>query len=188
MADKEINGNKRRPFRRIAAVILSLLLMAAVYVAAVLINSEKKEDDSFVVEEEQEPVTRLQPAASSNAGDLAQLFGSRLPAVPGVAMNGETLNAAHDGQTARMAILRYPGFTVTAVQPASAAPLLLRRELSVELQRSDLEVQNLPVMLCAGGSALCAYFSDESAAYSIYAPEAERADFLALLERFEWAW
>lgn len=186
MAATEKNGSKRRVVRRLLGALLSLILMAAVYVAAVLIHFPTPEDDSYVVEEEQEEVTRLQPAASADVYALARLFGSRLPVLSGAAMTGETLNAVHDGRTARMAVLRFSGFTVTAVRPASAAPLLMRGEMSVEL-RSGLEVQNLPVMLCTAGDALCAYFADEGAAYSIYAPKAAREDFLSLLERIEWA-
>ena len=131
-------------------------------------------------------MTPLQATSSADASALARAFGARLPIVAGMAMNGEALNASHDGETARIATLRYSGFVISAVRPASASPLLLRGELSVEL-RSGLEVQNLPVMLSSRGDSYCAYFADETAAYTVYAAQASREDFLSLLDRIEWA-
>ena len=185
MAEATGKGKLRRVLGRAGLGLLSLVLMAAVYVGAVLIHSPESEEGSFVVQEEPEAVTRLQAASSDDPAALARLFGARLPVVPGLPMTGETRNASHDGQAARMAILRYNGATLSAVRPASAAPLLMRPEMSVEL-RSGIEVQNLPVMLCGRNDAWSAYFADETAAYEIYAPQASREDFLALLDRIEW--
>ena len=185
MAEATGKGKLRRILGRAGLGLLSLVLMAAVYVGAVLIHSPESEEGSFVVQEEPEAVTRLQASSSDDPAALARLFGARLPVVPGLPMTGETRNASHDGQAARMAILRYNGATLSAVRPASAAPLLMRPEMSVEL-RSGIDVQNLPVMLCGRNDAWSAYFADETAAYEIYAPQASREDFLALLDRIEW--
>ena len=185
MSEKKSGGKFRRALAHAGLTLLSLALMAAVYVAAVLVHSPEAEEPSFVVREEQEAVTRLQAASTSDVAALARVFGSRLPAVPDAAMNGEASNASHDGQIARLAVLRYNGLTISAVRPAAAAPLLLHGELSVEL-RSGLDVQNLPVMLASREDAFCAYFADETAAYAVYAPHASREDFLSLLERIAW--
>ena len=75
---------------------------------------------------------------------------------------------------------------ITAVRPASAAPLLLRGELSVSMT-NELTVLNHPAMLASRGGAHCVYFTNESAAYSVYTPQAEKEDFLAVLKRMTWA-
>ena len=75
--------------------------------------------------------------------------------------------------------------SLSAVQPATAAPLLLHGDLDVEL-RSDLTVLNLPAVLASRGNARCLYFSDEAAAYALYAPDAAEDVFLSLIPRLSW--
>ena len=185
MPEKQGKGN--RVFKTVFAVIGSVLLMGAVYLAAVLIQSPVDGlAGSFVVEDEEEIVTRIQPAQIDDAQSLASLFGAPLPVVPSLLIRGQAGNTTHDGQNVRVATLQYEGLVVTAVRPASAAPLLLRGELSVSL-KSDLTVLNHPAVLASRGGARCVYFSNESAAYSIYTPQADEEAFLEVLKRLTWA-
>ena len=185
MPEKQGKGN--RVFKTVFAVIGSVLLMGAVYLAAVLIQSPVDGlAGSFVVEDEEEIVTRIQPAQIDDAQSLASLFGAPLPVVPSLLIRGQAGNTTHDGQNVRVATLQYEGLVVPAVRPASAAPLLLRGELSVSL-KSDLTVLNHPAVLASRGGARCVYFSNESAAYSIYTPQADEEAFLEVLKRLTWA-
>ena len=183
MAEKQGKNKIRRLLSGLVSVLLGLSLVAVIYLAAVLLSSPgAQEEESWVVQEEPQPITRMQAANMSDVQGLAQLFGAPLPALPGFAPAGEGRNTSHDGQLARQVTLQYNGFTVTAVRPASAAPLLLHPELSVSL-RGDLTVMNLPAVLASRENAYCAYFSSDTAAYSIYAPAAQEEDFLTLLGR-----
>ncbi|MBE5782413.1 MAG: hypothetical protein E7329_03750 [Clostridiales bacterium] len=159
------------------------LMIAVVFLAAILLEIPEKDlEGQWVVEEEKEAVTPMQAANMGDVAALARLFGAALPFLPGSTPAGEARNAAYDGQTARKVTLTYDAFTVYAVRPAEAAPLLLMDHLDVQL-RSDLTAMNLPVTLASREGAYCAYFADSTAAYAIFAPAAEEADFLLLLEK-----
>lgn len=185
MPEKQRKG--KRVIKTVFAVIGSVLLMGAVYLAAVLIQSPVDGmAGSFVVEDEEETVSRMQPAQMNDVQSLAALFGAPLPMLPGFTPQGQAGNTTHDGQNVRVVTMEYEGLAVTAVRPASAAPLLLRGELSVAL-KSDLTVLNHPAVLAGRGGAHCVYFSNESAAYSIYTPQAGEEAFLEVLKRLTWA-
>ncbi len=187
MAEQKKDSKMRRFFRVFFQVLLALLAMAAVFVAAVLLKTPGGSmGESYVVVEEPVPVTRMQSASMNDPKGLAQLFGAPLPALPGYAVSGEGGNTTHDGKPARVAVLYYEGLTITAVQPASAAPLLLHDELDVALV-ADLTVLGLPAALAQKGDAYCMYFSTATAAYSVYAAHAEKEDFYAALGRLSWA-
>ena len=187
MAEEMAKHKGRRIGSALGTAALVLVLMAVIYIAAVLLQTaEDGGEGSWVVVEDQAPLSRMQSASMSDLTTLAQLFGAPLPTIPGYFAQGEGANALYDGQNARVATLRYEGVTVTAVRPASAAPLLLRQELSVSL-RNDLTVLNLPAVLAEKGGAYCLYFSSEDAAYAIYAPRAQEQDLLSLADRLAWA-
>ena len=187
MPEKQGNGKKKSFIKSVFAVLGAVLIMAMVYLAAILIQSPADGmAGSFVVQEDQDTVTRMQPAESSDAGSLASQFGAPLPVVPSLLLRGQAGNTRHDGQNVRVATLQYEGLVITAVRPASAAPLLQRGELSVSM-KNELTVLNHPAMLASRDGAHCVYFSNESAAYSIYTPQAEEADFLEVLKHVTWA-
>ena len=187
MAENKKRSKLRRLIRAVLGGALSLLAMAAIYLAAVLLQPAKEEAaDRYVVVDDPVPITRMQSGAMNDARGLAQLFGAPLPMLPGYTPAGEGGNAVHDGENVRVAALRYEGLTVTAVQPAAAAPMLLRQELSVSL-RSDVTVLGLPAVLARREDALCVYFTGEFASYSIYAPSAQEAEFFSILDRLAWA-
>ena len=187
MAEKQKKGKAGKLLSSIGLTFSALLLGCLIYLAAVLLQTTgDSEENSFVVREDPVPVTRMQSAAMDDAPSLSRHFGAPLPMLPGISVKGQGENTTHDGETVRRATLQYDGLLITAVQPASAAPLLLRKELSVSM-RSDLTVLNLPAMLSSRGNARCVYFSSESTAYAIYAPNAGEEDFLSLLAHLAWA-
>lgn len=179
-------GKAKRLLTGLGGVVLSLIAAAAVYLAAVMLQSPgARPQENAAPEKTRPPVTRMQAAAMDDASAMARMFECRLPALPGLTPKGRGVNASHDGEPARLVTLSYNGAVISAVQPASAAPLLLRGELDVTL-RGDLTVLNLPAVLAERGRARCLYFSDEAAAYSLYAPEAEEEEFLALAAGLHW--
>ena len=185
MADKP-KGICARLFSRLGGMILALLAAALIYLAAVLLQSPgANRQEGLITEETQPPVTRMQAATMNDARELARMFESRLPVLSGYQLSGQGVNTSHDGATARLVNLYYNGVTLSAVQPATAAPLLLHGDLDVEL-RSDLTVLNLPAVLASRGNARCLYFSDEAAAYVLYAPDAAEDVFLSLIPRLSW--
>lgn len=186
MAERKNGTKKRGILFRLLTILLAFLLMSLIYVGTVLLQLPgDSEDNSFVVEEEHETITRMQAADMNDAQALAQLFGAPLPMLPGMAVNGQGSNTTHDGETVRVATLRYEGLTITAVRPATAAPLLLHNDLSVSL-RSDVTVLNLPGVLANKGERQCVYLTAENAAYSLYTAQGTEEDFLALLHRLVW--
>ena len=187
MAERKNGTKKRGVLFKLLTILLVFLLMSLVYIGTVLLQLPgDSEDNSFVVEEEQEPVTRMQAADMNDAQALAQLFGAPLPMLPGLIPDGHGGNTTHDGETVRVATLRYEGLTITAVRPATAAPLLLHNDLSVSL-RSDVTVLNLPGVLANKGERQCVYLTAENAAYSLYTAQGTEEEFLALLQRLAWA-
>ena len=170
-------------FSGLTSLILALLLMAVIYVAAVLLDSpEKSQQNAWVVEEDEKAVTPLQAASTSDVRALSQMLGAPLPALPNHTPVGEARNTAHDGKNVRQVTLSYGGLIITAVRPASAAPLLLRNELSIQ-SRSDLTVMNLPATLASQHDRHCLYFASEFAAYSIYTPSATEEEFLSIIRQ-----
>lgn len=179
-------GKWKRFFSRLGGAALALIAAGLVFLAAVLLQSPgDSQKAASVPAAEQAPVTRMQAAQMDDVSALARMFESRLPALPGWTPHGRGENALHDGAPARLVTLTYNGVILSAVRPASAAPLLLHGELDVAL-RSDLTVLNLPAVLAQKGRAHCLYFSDESAAYAVYAPDAEEEAFLAVIPRLAW--
>ena len=185
MADKR-NGHKPGLLLRLLKWLGALAVMGLIYVSLVVLQMPDDElSASYVVVEEPEEITRMQSATMNDAPSLAQLFGAPLPYIPGYAMTGQGENRTYDGALARMVTMEYSGVTISAVRPASAAPLLLRADLSVAL-RTDLNYLSLPAVLAQRGEAKCVYLTGEQAAYAVYAPRAGEEEFLALLERLEW--
>ena len=174
MADRNgKQGKARRWAKRIGGALLSLLLMAAVYLAAVLLQSPDETNRPRTAEESDPAVTRMQSAAMDDPAALAGLFGCPLPVV------------TYDGSTARMACLLYDDAAVYAVQPAAAAPLLLRERMEVSA-RGDLAVLGLPALLAESGQEACLYFSNESAAYALYVPAGGTEALLSLARQLAW--
>lgn len=177
-------GNKlSRGIRGLIFGITALLIAAVLYVGAVLLESpEARQDDSWAVVDDEEIVSPLQAASMNDVSALARHFGAPLPAFPGVIPQGEARNVIHDGKTVRKVTLKYNGVEITALRPASAAPLLLQSDLSISL-RSNITAVNLPAVLAEGKGRYCLYFSSNQAAYSLSAPAESTEAFLQLAQQ-----
>ena len=186
MADGREKQNKgHRLVKRVGAALLSLLLMGAVYLAAVLLQSPQETKAAQTAEESAPTVTRMQSAAMDDPAELADMFGCPLPMLPSRTCRGQAGNSTYDGSNARLAYLLYDDFAVYAVQPAAAAPLLLRPRMEVSA-RNDLTVLGLPAMLCESGGEACLYFSNENAAYAVCVSSGGTEALLSLVQQLTW--
>jgi len=178
-------GKGKRFFSALGGLILVLIAAGVIYLTVVLLQPPGDDGRDTYAAATRAPVTRMQAAQMDDAKQLARMYEGRLPAVPSLTPRGRGENKTHDGSAARLVTLFYNGVTISAVQPASAAPLLLHGEMDIST-RSDLTALNLPAVLASRGSAYCLYFSDEDAAYSVYAPKATEEEFLSLIDRLQW--
>lgn len=178
-------GNKkvRGFFSALVGLAAAALLIGLFYVGASVLHSPDVQAKAPAAT--REPVTPMQAGSSADAQALSALFGARLPVLPGFAPQGQAVNLNRNGETVRKVTLSYDGFTVTAVRPADAAPMLLRAGLTLSAD-GDAAALGLPAALAVRGDARCAYFSDDMAAYSVYAPAADAETFAQLLSRLEW--
>jgi len=112
---------------------MMLVIAGLVYVGVVLLENPEARQDNWTVLEDAGEVPPLQAAESGDPRALARLFGAPLPVFSGANVSGAARNTAHDGKTVRQITLQYNGAVITALRPASAAPLLLREGLSVSL-------------------------------------------------------
>lgn len=126
----------------------------------------------------------LNPGQTTDVRALAETFGQEVPALNGYPMHGQALNTTYNGRNVRMAILQYDGFTVTCVQPAFAAPLLMKNQLSLSLEEG-FSVDGLPAVMAEKNGAYCLYFNTDHAAYSLFAPAADEDSFLQLAQKIE---
>ncbi len=156
---------------------LSLLVTAGVCYIAILMLSGQFEDG--LTHPPAEDAALLQPGQTVRFADLQETFGAPLPQLPGYPMQGQALNVPYNGKSVRKAVQQYEGFTLSAVQPAFASPLLLHPELSLSME-TDYSVAGLPAALAEGENEYCFYFSTEEAAYSLHAQNMDRENFLAL--------
>ncbi len=157
-------------FKRFGLLILAFLLVATFYLFAIMIEKPAADKQGQFAVVDDTPVTRIQASSSTDIRTLARLFGAPLPGLSGQSVAGEARNASYNGQAALQFTLNYPGgIVLTAVRPVDAAPLLLRSNMSVVAQ-SGWSALSLPAMLAQDDDALCLYFSDEQAAFSLYVP------------------
>lgn len=167
--------------RFLAGALGALILMALVYVGIVLIDRpDADEQGRYAVTDEE--ITPLLAAQFTDPALLARSFGVEIPCLRGDPMRGTARNAVYDGKTARLVTLEYDGLTITAARPASAAPLLLRDQLSLSTDRT-FTLLNIPATLATRGNERCFYFVTASAAYAVYAPDMGEEEFIAAAGR-----
>lgn len=163
---------------------LGLLIAAAIcYIAIVMLSGQFEDSLTHPPAESAAP---LQPGQTSSLTELEETFGAPLPHLPGYPMQGQALNKNYNGNVVRMATQQYNGFTLTAVQPAFASPLLLQPQLSLCLE-TDFSVAGLPAALAEGKNEFCFYFNTDEAAYALHATQTDRENFLALAERIQFS-
>ncbi len=174
-----------RPGRRFAGgllfVLFSLLCALVLCLAAVMLHSFEDGGGAalrardFEVTEDG-GAARIQAGESSDIAILRSACGFALPYFPGQVMYGEAVNADCGGRNAVVVTMTYQsGAVIQAVKPRSAASLILREGLQVQMYE-DLRIPftglsgGIGAMMCRGDGRACLYFSTEDAAYSIYAP------------------
>ena len=156
---------------------LGLLIAAGLCYVAILMLSGQFEDG--LIHPPAEGAALLQPGQTRDFTALEETFGAPLPTLPGYPMQGQALNNSYNGKAVRMAVQQYEGFTLSAVQPSFASPLLLQSHLSLTME-TDHSVAGLPAALAEGENEYCFYFSTDEAAYSLHAQNMDRENFLAL--------
>lgn len=156
---------------------LGLLAAAGLCYIAIIMLSGQFEDG--LSHPPAEGAAYLQPGQTTDFTALEETFGAPLPTLPGYPMQGQALNKNYNGKAVRMAVQQYSGFTLSAVQPSFAAPLLLQSHLSLTME-TDYSVAGLPAALAEGENEYCFYFSTDEAAYSLHARNIDRENFLAL--------
>lgn len=167
---------KGRLIRNLFYFLGLLVTAAACYIAIIMLSGQFEDGLSHPPAE---GTALLQPGQTQNFTALEETFGAPLPKLPGYPMQGQALNKDYNGKSVRMAVQQYEGFTLSAVQPAFASPLLLHPELSLSME-TDYSVAGLPAALAEGENEYCFYFSTDEAAYSLHAQNIDRENFLAL--------
>lgn len=156
---------------------LGLLAAAGLCYIAIIMLSGQFEDG--LSHPPAEGAALLQPGQTQSFSALEETFGAPLPTLPGYPMQGQALNKNYNGKSVRMAVQQYSGFTLSAVQPAFASPLLLQSHLALSME-TDHSVAGLPAALAEGENEYCFYFSTDEAAYSLHAAGIDKENFLAL--------
>ncbi len=129
--------------------------------------------------------------SAENATALARVFAHPLPVFPQGSFRGNVRSVPFEGNQALVATLTYPSFTMTCGQPALAAPLQLKKELSPTSIRTDnvsgYSILSMPALYATDDRAHCFYFSDDSAAYALYSDELTLTDLSNISTMLRWA-
>lgn len=159
-------------------MIMSVFVAALLIVFAVMAErpEEEKRAAAYAVTEE-ETLAAVPATDSDDMSALTRVFGARLLALRGEHVAGQVRNGSFEGGMARLAALHFDSLTVSAVRPASAAPLLKPEGMEVTLT-DGVSVLGMPAVLFEGNGAFCLCFSDEAAAYSVYREGGVREEFL----------
>ncbi len=132
----------------------------------------------------------VSPLSSGNAQALSRAFSHPLPVYPDHPFDGNIRSVPFEGKNALLATLVYPSFTISCVQPAPAAPLLLRDRLapaSVRIDNQDgFSILSMPAIYMKGENAHCFFFSDESAAYTLYTDQTDLSSLVTFASRLRW--
>ncbi len=127
---------------------------------------------------------------SADLSQLSRLFDHAFPVLPDAGVYGTVGTERLEGKNARLLTLDYAQVNLSCVWPATAAPLLLRPDLTVmSLYTEDryrFSILSMPAVYAEKGDRRCLYFSDESAAYSLYTDSMDRDAFLYLSQRLQW--
>ncbi len=172
--------------------ILSFLFFLAILGLFCLyaVMAIRPSDGSGVQLTEVEAPAPAQLAPTADLSALARAFEHVFPYLPDQPVSGRITTEQLEGRNARVLTLSYPDLTVTCVWPASAAPLLLRPELTLYSLWADdryrYSLLSMPCVYAEADSARCLYFSDESAAYRVDTSQLARDAFLAEAQRLTW--
>lgn len=174
--------------KKIFSFLIALLLIGIYGLYTIL--AVRPSDSAPIILTETEEIPYVHAEESADYSTLSRLFDHPFPLLPRAAFIGSIRTTRYDDRNARVLVLQYSQLTLTCVQPASAAPMLLRDGLIVKSLWSDQQrrysILSMPVVYAENGSARCIYFSDESAAYSLYTPSLPLNEFLAAAGSLKW--
>ena len=173
---------KKLLFRLLGIVLcIGIVWMYIVFCVMSSKPLQDRQSESFRVEET--PVLSDTPlTVSDDLMALSIAFEGRLITKDDLSQ-GSVQTITFDGTKARKAVLNFPDCEIKAVMPASAAPTLTegRETLSVSLTENDWTACGMPVLYANEGNRHCAYFSDASASFAVYAEDMDTAQFKQLL-------
>ena len=171
-------------------LILFVLTAAFVILISLLIVKPGTKDAPAAAAVQADFPDPVSPLSTGNAQALARAFSHPLPALPSQSFQGEIRSVPFEGKNALMVTLQYPAFTLTCVQPALAAPLLLKEGLtptSVRIDNTDgFSVLSMPAIYLKSDTAHCFYFSDESAAYALYTDQTDLSTLVYFASALRW--
>ena len=131
-----------------------------------------------------------QPRSTSDARALARYFSHPLPVFTAQGFQGEIHSVPFEGENALTVTMTYPLFSLTCVQPALAAPLLINDRLTPASVRTEnqsvFSILSMPAIYLTGGHAHAFYFSDDSAAYLLYTDQMELTDLAHIASLLSW--
>ncbi len=169
-------------FMFISFMVLSIVFVAALYVIAVLVHP--KEPAMPNITQNASIIEPIIPCEHTNTTLLVDLFAYQVPVLPDVSYQGEVVNAKLEGTPARLITLNDGRIRIKAVQPASAAPLLLQEGLQLTIA-SQLDVLGLQATYANHQNQHCLYFADANTAYAIYAPDMEQQAFFTWINQMQ---
>ena len=176
-----------RIFGVLVLFILCAFLFSLVSLLIVRPGAETTPAPSKVLADFPEPVSYL---STGNAQALSRAFSHPLPVLPSQTMNGEIRSVSFEENSALMVTLRYSAFTLTCVQPALAAPLLFSSTLTPASVRIDdrdgFSILSMPAIYLKNEQAHCFYFSDDSAAYTLYSDQTDLSTLVYFASNLKW--
>ena len=174
--------------KKILAFLVFLVILGVFCLYAV-ISIRPSESGSTRLMEAEEPDVVL-TTRSADLPQLSRLFDHAFPVLPDAGVYGAVSTERLEGKNARLLVLDYAKMSISCVWPATAAPLLLKPELTVmSLYTEDryrFSVLSMPAVYAEKGNERCLYFSDESAAYRLYTNTMPRDEFLNAAQRLAW--
>ena len=174
--------------KKVLAFLFFLIVLAVFCLYAVIAIRPSESGSTRLLEAEEPDVIRT--VESADLAQLSRLFDHAFPVLPDAGAYGTVGTERIEGRNARMLKLEFAGMTLSCVWPATAAPLLLKPDLTVmSLYTEDryrFSVLSMPAIYAEKGAERCLYFSDESAAYRLYTDSMGRDEFLAAAQRLTW--
>ena len=165
------------------------LVMLAVFCLYAIIAIRPSDSGSMKLLET-EQAAPVYPLESTDLQQLSRSFEHVFPSLPYNAVRGNVYTRENQGINARCLAIEYPQAVVSCVWPANAAPLLLHPDLTVlslwTEDRRRFDILSMPAIYAENDMKRCLYFSDESAAYSIYSDSMQRDEFLFLATKLTW--
>ena len=130
------------------------------------------------------------PLSTGNALALSHAFSLPLPSFAGQPVEGEIRSVPFEGKTALLVTMNYPSFTLSCVQPALASSLLLKPGLTPTSIRIDNQdgflILSMPAVYLKGKNAHCFYFSDDTAAYTLYTAQEDLTSLVSFASGLRW--